>query len=296
MHWIRVHPYIFLLATAAVLLVVGALVFKEQSTTLPNSSSTIAWGGLGGGFFYPISGVNKPAENAEEETDLYNKVQSGPPFSYTLYAPPKTEGDAQNDFDLDAFLALLASENQNAETGIQTSDSLLVNPYTFIPSGSTLPTSPAKERTPTQQALYKYGNEAGFYVQSFENANKNMADVVQKQIDDPQGPLAVAALVELAKNLAKVGNSLEKIADVPAQATSVNTKLAGSYKDVGAKLALVPDAKTDEERAETMLTYNAAAEEFVKSYVALVTLFSISEVTFTPDEPGSVFTFTATSL
>lgn len=289
---LRVHPYIFLLATIAMLTILGALVFSQQEITSPNASSTIAWGGFGGGFSYPVSGIRNPAENTQEETpNLYQRVQDSLPFSYQSDTSTTGDKDTQSNFDLDAFLSELAGKKESMETGAETSNSLLLNPYAFIPSGFTLPKNPVQERTAIQQALYEYGNEAGTYVQSFENANKNMVDVVQGQIDSPQDPLKAAALVRLAKNLTEVGLSLENMADVPAQAISINNQLAKSYKDMGAKLALVPDAHTDEERIAAMLTYNVSAEEFVRKYVALVKLFSVSEVTFALGEPGSVFTF-----
>ncbi len=298
MNLLRSHFYLFLIAVVALFVVIGAFSLKEYSPT-PSTPRTIAWGGLGGTPYYPVSG-ERPAEGSstEETGNIYNSVQSGPPFFYS--APTSdTNSEEKDTFDVNAFLAYLkgettpVSESADDETPL----SFFENPYSFITNGAYFSVSPStKERTPVQQALYEYGNNAGKIVQGFEDANQNMADVVQAQVEYPEDPLKVAALKELAGELTGVGLSLEELTSVPPEAVSQNAALAASYKEMGAKLALVPNAKTEESRVETMLAYNASAETFVTNYVALVTLFSIMEVTFAPDEAGSVFTFTMTGF
>ena len=119
-----------------------------------------------------------------------------------------------------------------------------------------------------------------------------MARVLKDQFEDPQDSPKRSALIGLAASLAGVGDALLSIESIPGEARSANTRLAGSYRDMGEKLARIPDAGTDdEERISAMLIYNAAAEEYIKNYIALVTLFSLAEVTFRADEPGSVFMF-----
>ncbi len=296
MKLLRAHFILFLIGVTALLLVIGAFALKEYSPA-QNTPRTIAWGGLGGTPYYPLSGERAIESNPAEE-NIYSSIQSGPPFYYST-TNSEAADEEDDTFDVDAFLAYLKGETRTSETAVEEEKplSFLENPYSFITNGVSFPSSSlTKERTPIQQALYEYGNKAGKIIQTFEDSNQNMADVVQAQSEDPEDPLKVAALIKLADSLADVGVSLEELSSVPAEAANQNAKLATSYKDMGAKLALVPNAMTEDSRVETMLTYNAAAESFVTNYVAIVTLFSIMEVTFSPDEPGSVFTFTMTGF
>lgn len=293
MDWFRTHPYTFFVAIAALLLIVGVFAFKGEPQDSSNPS-TIAWGGLGGGFLYPNS-PTRSGDNTISSSTIYTEIQSSPPFSYTPYSPSNTANQTEDGFNMDAFLDFLRTDTKSdSSTSFQSSFNW--EDYSFLPTGPISLGNSTKERTPIQEALHEYGNEAGAFVQSFENANRDMAEVVQKQADKPKDPTAISNLIKLADALSGVGNSLEKIENVPSEAVSANTSLAASYKNMGIKLALVPKAETDEERISSMLAYNAAAEEFVRRYVAMVTLFSVSEVTFTSDEPGSVFTFTGVSF
>ena len=78
---------------------------------------------------------------------------------------------------------------------------------------------------------------------------------------------------------------------MPQEVAPANKNLAESYRAMGGKLRLIPDANTDEEKIQAMLGYNATVETFTKHYIALVTLFSLSGAIFRNDEPGSVFMF-----
>ena len=292
MDWLREHPYASVTTMVAIVLLVGAYIVKERTTVSPDSTSTVAWGG-GGGFLQPTAGIQN--RDVSEPPDLYQRVQSSAPFWYP--APPTNtsgEGGDVDTFDLDAFIDLISPKKTGV--GTDTGGSLLSDAYSFIPRGLIATSTPTTERTPTQEALHAYGNEAGTYVQVFEERNRDMTRVLKDQFEDRQDAPKKAALLGLADSLAGVGVALLAIENVPELAKSTHANLAESYKAMGVKLARVPDAQTDTENIEAMLAYNASVEEFIKSYVALATLFSLSEVTFRGDEPGSVFMFTGGSF
>ena len=289
MEWIRMHPYVSALVAVGILFLVGAYIVKERTAVAPNPSSTIAWGG-GGGFLQPTTGAQY--QGGPEEPDLYRRVQSGPPFWFPASSPNTSEEETQstNTFDIEALISLISPKDSGSQTDTSGS-SLFSDAYSFLPRGLIATSTPGKEYTPAQEALRAYGNEAGSYIQSFEERNRDMARVLKDQFEDRENPLKNAALVGLADGLAGVGDSLLSIEIVPEQAASANAKLAASYRAMGAKLRLIPDANTEEARIQAMLAYNATVEEFIKSYTALATLFSLSEVTFRTDEPGTVFMF-----
>jgi len=292
MDWLRLHPYTLIAVAISILVLIGAYLIQQRLGVEPDPNRTVAWGGFNG-FLYPVDTGGRVNTTAEQtQPDLYRDVQSGPPF---WYSPPTDGGAMQSDtgaFDVEAFIAMLSegSPSTGSDTGSVGTETFF-DAYSFIPRGLIATSAPTKVLTESQQALRTYGNEAGSYIQVFEDRNRDMTRVLKDQFEDPEDALKRNALIGLAGSLAGVGESLESIQEVPAEARSANAKLAGGYRDMGAKLALVPNAGTEEELISAMLIYNAAVEGYVKNYVALVTLFSLAEVTFGADEPGSVFMF-----
>lgn len=300
MQWFREHPYASAITAVSVVLFLGAYLVKERTMVSPHPSTTIAWGGTGSSFLFPILGEDVPIDNTlgKDLADLYQKMRNAPAFSYIPYAPADTSGDAENNFDPGSLLNQLSNggngDSGNGATIID--DSVFADAYSFIPRGLIATTISESNQTPTQQALYRYGNDAGSYIKMFEERNPGMARILKDQFEDPRNPQKNALLLTLAEDMVEVGLSLEALNEIPSMVASANTRLSGSYKKMGEKLALIPDAARDEERIEAMLAYNAAVEEYVKGYVALATLFSIAEVKFGSTDSGSIFTFKATSF
>lgn len=296
MQWLRSHPYVAALIGTVVLILLGAFVVKERIAVRPEYSETRAWGGVGAQLLNPIS--RAPNYTGSIQEDIYREVRSGPPFYYSP-APaqiPFIDAGGSGDFDFDAFLALL-SQPAGGKPGEATSDnSLLDTAYSFIPGGLISTSTTHKVRTPIQQALYNYGNEAGSSIQSFESTFGNASQILKDQFEDRESPSKNAALRALAEGLTGVGKALEGMGDVPSEVERAHAKVAASYRELGDKLSRVPGAKSEQEILDGILAYNSAAESYVKNYVALATLLSAYGVMFAPDDPGSVFTFTNVGL
>lgn len=284
-----------LIVSAFVLFLVGFVIVQQRSPVSPGTSSTSSWGNTGGFLntnLQPVGASNL----SESPSGIYTAVQNLPPF---LYTPPmqniENTGETKNGFDFDAFLAELSRPKTSPATK-NPSDSSVPDTYSYIPKNIISTSEASSERTESQEALHTYGNDAGLIIQLFEDRNKSMARILKDQFEDPTNPDKAAAVVNLGNAMVSVGESLEELESVPSQALSAHTRLAESYKKAGEKLALVPNAVTDEEKISAMLAYNATAEEFVRNYISLVTLFSAAGVTFSSNESGSVFTFTASSF
>ncbi len=124
-----------------------------------------------------------------------------------------------------------------------------------------------------------------------------MPQVLKDQFEDPQDAGKNTRLTDLGKSLSNVGRAIEELYDAaPPQAKSANRRLSDSYREIGGKLVLIPNAQGEKQLIDAMLAYNNAVDVFVKNYVSVATLFSASGVTFRSDEAGSVFTFTAATL
>lgn len=301
MQWLRTHPYASALLAAGILLVMGAVVVQRQSAN-PVFSQPSAWGGTNLSLLNPTS--YGPNQNTQNEPSIMQQVQSGPPYTYIppLNAPQSgasgehtAEQDvlADDSFDLDAFIAMLSSAGGGQKT---TASASATTSYSFIPSGLMSTTTAETKRTSTQQTLYDYGNEVGSYIQSNEEQNPGVAQILKNQVEDRADAGKAAAVGAIARGLRDVGESLEAIEDVPSQMASVHKALAKSYGAVGTNLSLIPKAQSDSEFIAVIEKYNASADVFVKNYIAFAELLGAYGVIFADSDAGSVFTFTPTSL
>ncbi len=299
MDMLRSHPYLAALAGAGVLLLLGAFIVGQRSAVVPENSAPQAWGGVGTGLVNPTPAAPSPSGNVGE-TDLYAQVQSGPPFYYnpvpSVETGPDVSGTGADQFDFDAFLASLTGPNSAGTTTTSDADRQLQDAYSFIPGGLISTSTPRKTLTASQQALFAYGNQAGESIQAFETNNRNMTQVMKNQREDPANPAKVKAFNDLGDAMTQVGLDLEAIASVPPQMTEANEALAKAYQEMGAKFLLVAKAQRSEDRIQAMLAYNATVDAWIKKYVAVVSIFSISDVSFGPGDSGSVFMFTNASL
>lgn len=287
MLWLRSHPHILALVFAAALVLFGALVVFNK-TSSGGDSQVRAWGGVGGYLLDPAARNSEGSRPPEE--DIFGKVYSGPPFHYTpvsSVAPSEEEA-----FNFEKLLTTISAPNISVSTESETS----LDPYSFVPTGFISTSSGQKIRTPVEQSLYNYGNEAGSLIQSFESSFKNAPQILKDQFEDREDAAKRNALLTLAGGLEGVGIQLEKIEDVPAPIAGAHAKVAASYQELGKKLALLPEAKREETILDAMLSYNGAVEVYVKNYVSLATIFTAYGVTFSPDDPGSIFMFTNVSL
>lgn len=293
MQWLRAHLYLASLLGALLVIVFGILVIANRSGVDPERAELRAWGGVGSNLFDP-TGVRTALQPQSEPDNLYSEVKSGPPFYYAPSSElPIVRTQGEDDFDFDAFIALLSAPTGSSGEGSAGETGLDI--YSFIPQGLISTSTPQKKMTALQRALYDYGNEAGSHIQSHEEENRYAPQVLKDQFEDREDPAKNAALSALAGSLEDLGERLAAMSP-PSEVRAAHQKVAASYRALGAKLALVPDARTDAAVLDAILAYNAEAETYVQNYVALATLLSAHGVTFSPDDPGSVFTFSAVSL
>jgi hypothetical protein len=290
--WIQTHIYSTACIGAGVLLIVGALVVKQH---VPASSGTTiqAWGG-GGAL---VNSSSYDPQNPVLANLPANTFDNGNTISITpipVTAPTATSSGTTDSFDMQGFIASLnlgtgsrpaaSSQSASSSTTIQTG-------YDFIPQGLiSVPTS-GRPRTALQQALYTYGNDAGSYIQSYESGHQNTAPILTDQIADRQNKQKGQAVKDIGTALTNVGLSLKQMDSVPDSIKIMNQTLAQSYIDIGKKLSAIPDASGDDAFIVAIKTYDSAVESFTKNYVAVAQYLSLSGVTFSSIDPGSVFTF-----
>lgn len=295
MQWLYAHPYIASLLGALLAISIGMVVVVNRSDVEPQPSGLRAWGGVGSNLFDPTNVGTRSGSQTQPE-NLYSQVQSGPPFYYAPAGGQLPLMEAQNEvenFDFDAFMVLLSAPSGASAGG--GGDAGTLDAYSFIPQGLISTSAPRKRLTPTQQAIFDYGNEVGSYIQSFDEQYQSAPQILKDQFEDREDPEKNAILLSLARALGDVGEQFAAM-EAPPEIRSAHKNVAASYRELGAKLSAVPDAKTDEAVLNAILAYNTAVEIYVKNYISLATLISAHGVSFSPDDAGSVFTFTNASL
>lgn len=148
-----------------------------------------------------------------------------------------------------------------------------------------------KAKTPEQEALFAYGNEIGIRLKGFAAVNVNMAQTLGDQINHRDDASKGNAVRELGNRYRALGEGVLALRNVPAVAENAHQKLGQSYVDLGAALARVPDATTDQAFVTAITTYNNKADAYTNAFVGLVTLFSTLNVNFEESDGGSVFSF-----
>ena len=285
MNWFRSHPYAISILGAGILLVLGTLLVLQKSSVSGESGAS-TWSANN----QPLNFVDQTGSSGGTAGEnLYTDVRSGPPFYYNPNPTPipVTKNGLEETFYFEAFLSLLSRPAKTSpSSGGETFDV-----YSFIPSGL-ISTTTSRSRTEVQQALYNYGNEVGSSIETYESAHRNSPQVLKDQFEDRRNPTKNAALLELASGMSRLADTMLALEEIPPQVQSTHEHLAEGYQEMGKRLSRIPEAKTDEEVLQSMLSYNASVEAFTKSYVALATLFSVYGVSFDSGDPGSVFVFT----
>ena len=307
MDWIRTHPYLTTSIAACTALFFGGLVVLERTQSVSPVGVT-TWATDSSGVIDVTSGT--PSNSSQNQTLVQASIinQALNNYSAPNYKPPAatTTSTSQivvsdsSSFDYNAFLATLTQsatppKNNSSTTTSQPSNAF--SAYSFIPTGMiSTTTSYTQQRTPTQDALYQYGNEAGSYIQSYEKFHTDTTNVLQDQIADRNNPDKIAAVQKIGQDLQDLGTQLSGMTEVPDQVTAAHNALAASYTEIGQNLVKVPSASYDSDFVNAIKTYDASADTFTKHFVTLAMIFSAYGVKFGPEDPGSVFTFTQSSI
>ena len=284
MHLIAKYPFWFLFFGLGVVLAVVALFGAARSA--PPSASTVSV--FGGGAL-----INPGFSSAQRQSVAPNSEPSpgspAPAYAPITFATTSAAGGS----------ASTSAAPQSSAGGTQTSvpaqsaDSLLRQLYSLMPSGIMLRAS-APVRTPAQEALYTYANEAGLALLTFQSKNAGAADALKQWLGARGDATKSAAVGAIAADLLAAGDQLSQLAGVPASAAASNAALAASFKGAGQKLLAVEAAGTDDAKLiDALKSYDVSADQFTLSYLAIVDLLSLNNVRFNSTDTGSVFSFSS---
>lgn len=290
------HPYEAVLIGVAALVAVGAVFVFGHSPVSPQAQGS-TWQGFGG---VPSNPSQVPdSSGAPQQSAVGPQQQSG--NSYVALPLAQSQDTSANPdtitaASIDQLLAIL-STSSSATTVSSNSSSLMAAAYALIPNGLVATTTNvAPKRTSAQDALYQYGNYIGAVIQTYEDTHQNTPQVLKDQSTDRTNADKDAQVQQIGQALQKVGRDIAAAPDIPNSVVSYNTALGKSYQDIGAKLALIGQTRSDTDFIAAVQAYDSAADTFTKNYVALASYFSASGVNFASQDPGSVFSFTPVGL
>ena len=295
------HPYVIMLGAVVLLVISGGLLVENRST-VPRDSGVSAWSG--GGVVPTNTTVvqNQPSANLEVPGQISYPLPTVHKTTPVAVSTSSVVSDVSaNVSDVNTLLALLSRSTSASTTNgnnTSTSSSDIVDPWSFIPTGMISTSSNTSHKSTLQQALYQYGNQAGKFIQDYDGAHTNQAQILTDSINDRTSAVKSAAVAAIGHDLEAIGESLSSLTNVPDIATQDNTALAVSYHDIGAKLVVVSQSGNlrDTDIVAAIKTYDATVDTFNKKYTDLALLFVAQGVTFSSSEPGGVFSFTPSGL
>ncbi len=295
MGWFRSHPYAIGLTIAGILVITGMFIVLNRSSIVP-ASGTSAWSGGPGDVSNPaaIPVINTPTPITSSQPNTNASTSSTSTLPYTAPPPNNPNGNPDSGtFDFNTMVALLSQSSAKNTSSLNATTSGF-NAYDFIPTGMISVSSPMQKKYDTsQQAIYDYSNEAGTLIQSYESRDSDQVQILKNSLADRADTDKSNAVAQIGKDLQYLGQQLAAIPQIPPEVAPDNTALAQSYQDVGQKLIDVSAANTlrDADFIAALQAYDTSADIFTKKYVALSLLVSAHGVSFAPDDPGSVFSF-----
>lgn len=135
-------------------------------------------------------------------------------------------------------------------------------------------------------ALKLYGNRAGQVV--FDNLDqmRDESTVLEAFINEPEDAQTRNAMKVLADEYIAVGDALNTLTP-PETVAQLHKNFADAYRSVGDGMHTL---LTSSVSVDDLLSYNKSVEPFIDAYVNLAQTFRVYGVTFSEDEPGSLFT------
>jgi hypothetical protein len=101
-------------------------------------------------------------------------------------------------------------------------------------------------------------------------------------------PTNAAAVTRLAEQYRTLAHDIEAIHHPDAFKKNAEALVVG-YRAVGHGLDTLADA-TQESVYDSLLSYNATVETFAENFIPYASLFGAVGITYSPDEPGGIFT------
>ena len=284
------HPIAIAITVAVILFLIGGFIVLRRSGRAVTTASG-SWGGAATTLQDPtastpyLDSVNIPAPQTGASPIVLSPLSS-------TSTPQIPATPVEQSFEL--FLSgFTGPSNAPATTANDTSATAeIFSSYLYAPRGL-LNASRGKARTVSQESLYQYGNAAGSIIKAFETNNTDMLTKLDGYFADRKSDAGIRDLQSVARELENLGAALRAIDEIPEEARVAHANLGESYERLGTQLASWSENESDKSFLAGITTYTQTADSLARSFVELVTMFSLSNVSFASHEGGSAFMFSA---
>ncbi len=262
------------------------LLYIQARTALPSSQDIQGtWGGAGG-----TQMLVTPTAPTQSRRISTQELLSGQIRDERILIPSRES--TENLTFTDDPVSMLSLLTQLTQPQVSADDHIDFDAYSLIPQGLTTVSTAPKKRSTLQQELFEYGNTVGSYIRGFEDSHPNMLRTLKDAYEDRDNSAKTEAAAQIGTDYIRLGTELQYVDPVPESVKAVHDALVEAHKVVGRNLRVVARAKTDTEFLNAIDTYNTSVERYATQFVALAELFGATQVQFTSNDPGSVFTFT----
>lgn len=305
MDWIRSHPYAISLAAAGILLIYGAIVVASHSQQTVAGGGVSTWNGTPVVLDVPSAQTYPTATRTPVATAPQNDTVSSSTLPYQPSKPevvatkPVQNSTSAGPYDFGALVTQISTPSSGTKNPAATGPaSSGINAWDYVPKTSISVTIPTHERTPAQEALFQYGNEIGSVIMGYDATHRDQISTIEASDKDRQNAAKSAAVAQIGTDLELVGQKIAQIKDVPASVQGRNDSLSASYIAIGKKLEDIAQAQSGSDTAlvTAIKSYDASINAFNTEYVMMAQSFINEGVTFGAADPGSVFSFNASSL
>lgn len=241
---------------------------------------------------------NMPEEIQNDATNNWytsRKTTNGQ-GTFTPKEHPKTQDSGLASEDTRAVDAALSGGGSTTETNTENTGlfSQLVSNFWGEKNTDTASATaqPAAESDPLKKQLKDYGNAVGSKIKSFvEGPGKDQNDMLTSFIGNP---IDNQHVLDLAESYTALADIIDET-DAPNAFTDKQKKLSEGYRSVADGLKVLSEASTSD-MYDKMITYNNHVESFGSAFVQFALTFGVFGVTFSPDEPGGIFTPPTTAM
>lgn len=138
-----------------------------------------------------------------------------------------------------------------------------------------------------KDTLRAFGNALGEKIQEMVQKNSDQNEALMRYVTE-RNAVSLERLNGIADAYEVLAATLTKTT-APSGFSESTARVSTGYKDIAAMLRAFSGKTTDESLYEQILTYNKSVETFGTAFITLSKTFGAHGITFSPDEPGGIF-------
>lgn len=137
--------------------------------------------------------------------------------------------------------------------------------------------------------LKAYGNAVGAALAAHFTRQPNQMAAINEFLADEYSPEKAARIEAIASDIERLRNDIGNITPIPELFRPAHDRLFTAYAELGARLRAVARARDEHTLVATMNVYNETVDTVARAYAAISLVYSTIGISFSIEEPGSMF-------